>query len=73
MVVTLNDRHCIQAFLITSTIHCALYEQVLLRCGGHNALLSVSEPRQCRYRATFASPLLCGDDTVMAVYPRLTT
>lgn len=45
--------------------------QVLLHCGPRNELTAVTEPDRCRYLAHFSTPLVCGDDTVMAVYPRL--
>lgn len=44
--------------------------KVTLQCGARNALVAVSEATNCRHVATFTSPLVCGDHTVMAVYPR---
>ncbi|XP_018018050.1 N-acetylglucosamine-1-phosphotransferase subunit gamma-like [Hyalella azteca] len=45
--------------------------KVELQCGAHPHIASVEEPSKCFYVAVVVTPLVCGDDSVMAVYPRL--
>ncbi|KAF2354380.1 Mannose-6-phosphate receptor binding domain [Trinorchestia longiramus] len=47
--------------------------RVELRCGPRSQITSVEEPRKCYYTAVLVTPYVCGDDSVMAVYPRLSS